>query len=409
MAESRVPTPGGALLRALLLKALFVALVAWAATAWTSDSPYIKPRLERANEVVWFLSRGFDSESYQRMATEGYYDEFSRSHPPGFPLLIRGMLLLTSNRQAAGVLAANVSALLAALALLALVRHYAAQADGAAHADLALLLGLTMPGLLAFGTVAYSESSMILFALLAWCAYLRAERGGTTAGPALASEFAAADGGAPRDAAGASPASAPRHLGWLLAASWLGAGAMLMRDMAAPLFGAWGLLELARVLRADGVRRGRALLEAGALLSGGAASAAAFAWRLAEHDFVAVQEKLWSVSFVLFGGPASLMRSVDPEFVVLIYASLPVGLLLLARTWRVDRRLTLVGALSLVLMLSVTGVGAQSFNRYLWATWPLALGALAIRDRGVLWAITAWLFAVSLWCGLGHVQGSMAL
>ncbi|GJM21724.1 MAG: hypothetical protein DHS20C15_16390 [Planctomycetota bacterium] len=404
-------SPGGALLRAVLLKACFVALIVWAAGAWPSESPYIKPRFERANDLVWYLSRGFDSESYQIMATEGYYDEFSRSHPPGFPLLIRAMLLLTSNRQAAGVLAANLCSLLAVLAMLALLRHYATSRDGPArhaaghdglrhdgvgcepqsagglgrvgvsHVDLALLLGCAMPGLLAFGTVAYSESAMMLFAMLAWCAYLRAESGEL-----------------PR-----------RHLGWLLAASWLGALSLMMRDMGAPLFAAWGLIELVRVVRIPGEQRSRALLEAGALLSGGLAAAGAFAWRLAEHDFIEVQQKLWSVRFELFGGPASLMGSIDPEFVVLIYASLPLGLLLLARTWRVDKRLTLVAALGLVLMLSVTGVGAQSFNRYLWATWPLALGALAIRDRGVLWALTAWLFAVSLWCGLGHVQGSMAL
>ena len=39
----------------------------------------------------------------------------------------------------------------------------------------------------------------------------------------------------------------------------------------------------------------------------------------------------------------------------------------------------------------------------------LALGGLAVRDRGALWAAAGLLLLLSTWCVLGHVQGSAAL
>lgn len=392
------------LLRLVVLKALFMGVIFAVASAQPSESPYLHARDPGTNDLVWYLARGFDAHSYQRMSVEGYFDEFSRSHPPGFPVWIAAVRLVVDNGQAAAVLASNLAAIAASLAFLALLRLYMARqaakgatpraesavaagptatdpsAAGLANPDLAALIFCALPGLLAYGTIAYSESTAIFLGVLAWWAYLRAEE--------------------------RREPSSPRHLGWLLAASWVGAAAVLTRDLFIPLFLVFAVDAGLRWLRAAKATRGRALLEAAALLSSALLLAPAFYYRFVAQDLGGVQERLWSVSFVPFGGPLSLIERVDAEFVVLIYASLPIALLLLVKLWRVDRRLVLLSATSLFLMLSFTGVAAQSFLRYVWALWPLALGALALRDRACLWALAAWLVFVALFTGITHVQGT---
>lgn len=400
---SDVPGQGTMLLRLVVLKALFMGVIFAVASAQPSESPYLHAREPGTNDLVWYLARGFDAHSYQRMSVEGYYDEFSRSHPPGFPVWIAAVRLLVDNGQAAAVLASNLAAIAASLAFLALLRLYmarhaadpaakpvaeagAAAGSGAAtgatlaNPDLAALIFCALPGVLAYGTIAYSESTAIFLGVLAWWAYLRAEERRVPA--------------------------APRHLGWLLAASWVGAAAVLTRDLFIPLFLVFAVDAGLRWMRAAKEARGRALLEAAALLSSGLLLAPAFYYRFVAHDLGGVQERLWSVSFVPLGGPLSLIERVDAEFVVLIYASLPIALLLLVKLWRVDRRLVLLSATSLFLMLSFTGVAAQSFLRYVWALWPLALGALALRDRACLWALAAWMVFIAFFTGITHVQGT---
>ena len=82
---------------------------------------------------------------------------------------------------------------------------------------------------------------------------------------------------------------------------------------------------------------------------------------------------------------------------------------LASRPARLGRRLVVLGACFALVALSFTGTAAQSSTRYLWTIWPLALGALAVRDRGVVAALAGWLFCLSAWCGIGHVLGTTSL
>ncbi len=396
----RAAAPFGAvLLVALLAKLLVIGAAVWADDAEPSDSPYLAAREGDANDVVWLLARGFDANMYQRVAVEGVgYDEFSTAFPPGYPMLVRAVHAVVGNAQTAAVLVSNACGVGAVVLFTALATAYTRRrrtrgdlecdvdADDGAVLRASVLFALT-PGVLAFGTVAYSESAFLLLAVGAWWAYLSAER----------------------DDDPAAPRSFPR----LALASVLAGASVLVRHAGAVLFVAWALLELRRVLRAGA--RGRALLESAALGWAGVPTAAWILRAFAEHDLAAVQQRLWDMRFVLFGGPWSLAVGSDarpalsPEFVVLVYMSLPLVLWLGLAARRLDARLGLVALIGLVLALSVTGAAAQAFNRYAWSLWPLALGALAVRDRGAVWAAAGGLLLLSTWCVLGHVQGSMAL
>jgi hypothetical protein len=71
--------------------------------------------------------------------------------------------------------------------------------------------------------------------------------------------------------------------------------------------------------------------------------------------------------------------------------------------------LAAIAIATLLVALSFTGVAAQSINRYAWGCWPLAFGALRLRDRAAVWALVGVLFLLSAWCGIGHVRGTLAL
>jgi len=398
------------LLQALLLKAAFVALLVLVAQHEDGDARYLAPREGDANDVAYTLGRGFDAQAYQKLARQGYTDSFSRNYPLGFPLLVRAADALVGNSQVAAVLVANAMGVLALGLFFLVARHYAARAG--VRPDGAVLLFAVLPGELAFGSVAYSESSFLVVSLLGWLAYLRAEGG--AAGPG-----AAADGAVPR----------ARSLAWLLLASLLCAASVMVRHLGAPVFAALLGIELLRVLRCGpggaqragggeaggpggggGTGRSRAVLEACAVLWGALPLVAYFVWKFQAHDLGGLQEDIWSMHFAPLGAPASLLRlGVGVQNVVLIYLSLPLALLLLVRLRAVDGRLALVVACWLLLALSFTGLAAQSFTRYVWTFWPLALGALALRDRAVVVALGALLFLLSLWCGVGHALGTAAL
>jgi hypothetical protein len=401
------PTPHGpVLLLAVLAKLAVIVAAAWAATAQPSDSPYLAPREGDANAVVWYLARGFDANMYQRLALEGYYDDFSKGFPLGYPLLVRGAHSLVGNAQTAAVLVSNACAVGAVLVFTALAAAYARGAGrrgagvvaagsltddsttgstsrAAFHAGVVFAL---TPGVLAFGTVAYSESAFLLFAVGAWLAYVAAD------GP---------------------DADAPRSLPLLALASLLGGASVMVRHLGATLFLCWAVFEAMRLVRSR--TRGRSLAEAAALGWAGVPVAAWFLWKFSAHDMAAIQERVWDMRFVFLGAPASLLAGsatrapLSPEYVLMIYMSAPLVLWLGWRVLRLDPRLGLLTALGLVLALSYTGAAAQSFNRYAWSLWPLALGALRLRDRGAVWAIAGWLLLLSAWCLIGHVQGSAAL
>jgi hypothetical protein len=379
-APPHTPTPFATLLvRALLIKALFIALLVWAAESDTGNPDYQAPREGDANDVVWYLGRGFDARAYQRLASEGYTDDFSRNYPMGYPLLVRALDSVLDNTQVAAVLVSNLNAVFALGAFYLLARRYARRRGLAV--DGALLVFATMPGWLTYGSVAYSESSWLVVAMFGWWAYLRA-----------------ADGDGPR-----------RHLGWLALSSLLAGAGVMVRHIAAPVFIALAVIEGWRLLRSQ-TSRGRWLAEAAAALWAGAPVAGYFLWKFQAHGLAELQQDIWQMHFSFLGGPASLVAlGTAPEYLAQIYLSLPLVLLLAARLRRVDGRLVVICALALVLAYSFTGIAAQSITRYSWTLWPLALGALAIPDRGVQRALAGVLFCLSLWCGFGHVLGTAAL
>ena len=377
---------------ALLLKAVLLVVLMWTADHEpTGDPRYLAPREGEANDVVWVLARGFDANAYQRLARSGYYDTFSRNYPLGYPLAIRAVDLVVGNAQVAAVLVSNAMSILAVGLGFLVARRYARRRGVAP--DGAVLLLAAMPGVLTYGTVAYSESTFIVCSLLGWLAYLRAEDGP-----------AAEDGAAPvaRDPA------APRSLGWLALASLGLAASGYVRHLGAPTMLALGLIEGARVLRGP-TPRGRAITEAAAALWAGLPLAGYFLWKFSSHDLEGLQEDIWQMRFAFLGGPASLVARVGVQNLALILLSLPLALFLLAKLRAVDGRLALVVLLTLVTALSFTGAAAQSFTRYTWSFWPLALGALAVKERGVVALYVGVLLLLSVWTGVGHVMGTAAL
>ena len=391
-ASPRQLTFGAVLSGALLLKVALLAILYLAAANEPGDPSYQAPREGDANDLVWYLARGFDANAYQRLAREGYYDTFSRNYPMAFPLCIRAVDAVVGNTQTAAVLVSNLNAVLALAAFYLLARHYARKRGVSPFG--ALLLFVSCPGWLTFGSVAYSESTYLVFALFAWVAYLRAEADSTS----------------------------PRRLPWLLLASVLVAASVMTRHIGAPFFLALGLVELLRIVRAGsgsaagagggagGITRGRAFGEACCALWAGIPVAAYFLWKMSEHGLNELQEEIWQMRFSFLGGPGSLIDlGIGTQYIALIYLSLPLVLALCVKLRAVDARLALVSVLLLLLALSYTGLAAQSSTRYMWAIWPLALGGLELRDRALTWGLAGVLFGLSVWTGVGHVLGTAAL
>lgn len=393
---------GGALVaRALVLKLLLLAAVLAAAKHYPAQDFYVAARQEGTPEAVWHLARGFDAGAYQGLADRGYTTAFSRNYPMGYPLLVRALKPLAGSTQNAAVLVSNLMSLLAVALFFRLARHYArrrgttgAGADGGADGESdgrlgpgeATTLFAATPGVLAFGTVAYSESSFLVVALLGWLAYLRAEDGG---------------------AAGA-PGAGRRSLPGLVLASLLCAASIQVKHLGGPVLMALALIEGRRVWAA-GAGRGRALVEAAAALWTVPVIAAYFWWKFTAHDMAGLQQDIWEMRFVPLGGLPSLVSlGTAPEYIAQIVVTLPIAVLLGLRLRAVDGRLALLAALFGLLALSFTGTAAQSLTRYTWTLWPLALGVLALRDRAVVWMLCGVLFCVSLWCATGHVLGTAA-
>ncbi|HTE06371.1 MAG TPA: hypothetical protein VK824_09260 [Planctomycetota bacterium] len=378
-----VPARGSSiLLWAVAVKLAAVLAFVLAASSHPAAPGLTAPREPGTPDTAWYLARGFDSNCYQRMAHEGWYDDFSICMPMGYPLAIRAVEPLAGgSAQLAAVLVSNACSLAALVVFLALARRYAG-ADSARIGP-AVLLCACMPGLLAFGTVAYSEGPWILVTLLAWWAWLRAEGGG-----------------------------GPRAMRWLVVAALLAALSVQVRHAGVAFVAGLLLLEGLRVVAAGaGGPRRRALLEAGVVAALSALPTAGyFVFKYRVQDFGAVQAALFDSRLVPLGGFASLLaKGAPPENVAVLALGVPLALALLVRLWEVDRRLALVTGGQLLLALSVTGIGAQSVNRFTWALAPLALGALAVTDRVLLYGTAGVLFVLSLWCGIGHVLGTAAL
>jgi hypothetical protein len=100
---------------ALVPKAALVLLLVAVGLRWSADERHIAPRAPGTPAAVWVLARGWDCDAYQRIAVQGYYDEYSRNYPPGYPALIRVAALVAPDTQVAAVLVSNVAALLALL------------------------------------------------------------------------------------------------------------------------------------------------------------------------------------------------------------------------------------------------------------------------------------------------------
>lgn len=392
---------------ALALKAAVIALLLAAAAREAPDPAHVGPREAGTPTWVWQLARGWDSHAYQRIAAHGYENAFSHVFPPGYPLLVRAVQPLVGSYQSAALLVSNACAVLALLVFLGLARHYAtARGRGAAARSrdaaagtgagsvaearasqggvvLAALLFACSPGVLAFGSVAYSEGPFVLVTLLAWAAWLRAER----AGP-----------------------GAPRSLLCMSIASWLFAAAVLVRYLALPIFAGLFLLEARRVLRAPAPERGRALIEAACALSGGLGAAAWMFYAVNVLHYSEAAEQLFAMGFVPLGGlPSLLALGTAPEYIVQAALAVPLALALLVLLTRVDARLALLTGLMLLVVLSSTGVTAQSTGRFVWTLWPLALAGLALRERVLGWALVAVLFLWSVQAGVGHVLGTSML
>ncbi len=380
------------LLRALLVKAALILILVTVADHEQGEPSYQAPREGNANDVVWYLSRGFDSNAYQRLAREGYYDTFSRNYPMGFPLLIRGVDWVVGNTQTSAVMVSNGSAVLALGMFFLLAQVYGRRRR--CSADGALLILITMPGWLTFGTVAYSESTWMWVSMLAWWAYLKAE--------AVSARESSQD-------AAKVGVGGKRHLAWLAGASLLAGASVMVRHIGAPFLLALGVIELLRVLRAsEGVPR--KLLEACAALWAALPVGGYFLWKMSAHDLNGLQEDIWQMRFSFLGGPGSLYElGIETSFVVLIYLTLPIVILMGVKLRKLDGRLALLALLMGVLALSYTGLAAQSTTRYLWTLWPLALGAMELHDKAVVRALAGMLFLLSVWTGVGHVLGTAAL
>jgi hypothetical protein len=198
-------------------------------------------------------------------------------------------------------------------------------------------------------------------------------------------------------------------VGWLLAAGGLFGAAVMMRHLAAVTLLGLGLVELVRVVRSPRDGRGRAAGEALAALAAVPLVAGYFVWKFTSQDLAGVERDLWAMGFAPLGGPASLLDFTDPETMAALFLTLPLAGLLIVALARLDVRLAVIALVTLLVALSFTGIAAQSINRYAWSAWPLALGALRLRDRAATWALVAVLLLLSAWCGLGHVRGTLAL
>jgi|GEM_PF-6965729 len=363
---------------ALVPKAALILLLVAVGLRPGSDERHVAPRATGTPAAVWVLARGWDADAYQRIAVQGYYDDFSRNYPPGYPALIRLAALVAPSTQVAAVLVSNVAAVLALLVFARVAQRLAGPQE-----DLlpAMLVCACTPGLLLYGTVAYSESSAILLSLLGWLAFLRAE----------------AAGGLRRDAR------------WLAAASVLFAAAVMVRHLAGATLLGLGIVEALRCARSPRGARGRAAVEAVAVLATVPLLVGYFVWKFTAHDLAVVQRDLWAMGFSPLGGPASLLQLTDPETIGPLFLTLPLTGLLLAGLVRLDARLAILAGVTLLVALSFTGIAAQSVNRYAWSTWPLLFGALRVRDRAALWSLAGVLLVLSAWSGIGHVRGTLAL
>ena len=365
------------LLWALVPKAALLLLVVMVGTRTIADERHVAPRQADTPNAVWILARAWDSDAYQGIALHGYTNDFSRNYPPGYPLLVRTALAITPNAQVAAVLVSNLAALLALLVFIRLARRMAPDED---LLPVVILFACT-PGVLVWGTVAYTESTAILLGLLGWWAWLSATR----------------EAGAPR--------SVPR----LLLGSLLFGAAVMVRHLAGATLLALGLIEAWRVLRAPAGTRGRALRESLAALAVVPLVAAYFAWKFTAHDLAGLERDIWAMGFSPLGGLPSLLELIDPELLPVLLLTLPLCALLIVGLVRLDGRLAVIAVITLLVALSFTGVAAQSINRYAWSCWPLAFGALRLRDRAAVWAIVGVLLLASAWCGIGHVRGTLAL
>ncbi len=399
------------LTRALIFKLLLLACVLAVAKHYPADGFYVAEREAGTPESVWFLARGFDAGAYQGLADQGYTTDFSRNYPMGYPLLVRALRPLTGSTQFAAVVVSNLSSLLAVACFWLLARRYGQRMHaGPGAVALATTLFAVTPGVLAFGTVAYTESTFLAVALLGWWAYLRAEDGEPGAGDVTAPATTPAPAAMPAamPAAALAASTSPRSMGWLLLASLLCAASIQVKHLGGPVLAGLALIEGRRLLHTE-AGRGRALLEAAGVLWTVPVIAAYFWWKFTAHDMGGLQQDIWQMRFVPLGGLPSLVSlGTAPEYIAQIVVTLPIAVLLMVRLRGVDGRLALLSALFLLLALSFTGTAAQSLTRYTWSIWPLALGALALRDRAVVWMLCGVLFCVSLWCAAGHVQGTAA-
>ena len=66
------PGFGRVLSLALLIKLAALVLLVLIADGAPPDARYLAPREGSANDVVWYLARGFDAQAYQRMALSGF-------------------------------------------------------------------------------------------------------------------------------------------------------------------------------------------------------------------------------------------------------------------------------------------------------------------------------------------------
>lgn len=361
-----------------VVKAIVLASALAYAARFPADASHVSPREPRTPEAFWVLGRGFDCDAYQMIARDGYLAVYARCFPPLFPLAIRAVAAATGSFQVAAVVAANLFALIAVV-LFALLM--ASDVD-ARRARRACVLFACMPGLAAFGTVAYSEPLFIAAGIGAWLAYRRAVESATSAACA----------------------------GWMLLAAVLAVASAMTRYLGALLPLALLAVEVARLLRSAGPERPRIAIRCAALALA-LLAVGAFLWiQEREWHVSELQQRIFGTRFQLLGGPAFLVADgTMPVFVLLVYATLPLVLLGVAKLFAADRPLFLFSALVVLASLSLTGVAAQSFTRFTWALWPLAIGLARVDDEAASRAIAAMLLLFSTCIAVSHVMGGAAL
>ncbi|MFH0859934.1 MAG: mannosyltransferase family protein [Candidatus Altiarchaeota archaeon] len=106
----------------------------------------------------------WDSEHYLRISERGYDSEMLYAFSPGYPMLIRIVSFLVSDRLLAAVLISNFFSIASVMAFYFTARLYLTERESV-YASFFFML---FPTVFVYGTVAYTEPMFLTFTILGW-------------------------------------------------------------------------------------------------------------------------------------------------------------------------------------------------------------------------------------------------